>query len=168
MTDKLRTSKSLRPSRRSVLRNSTAGLALLSFSSAGFSQVDATASDFAKTSAYLTGKSALNAELSAALLRTFIAVEERFADKLSRLTRMIEAGGVAPEALHQMLAANAPDLVDLPQSILMGWYSGVVGSGASAVCVTYADNLANAAVKDVLSPPSYAYGPCNSWAAPPV
>jgi hypothetical protein len=159
--------------RRRILKLATATVALSSLplasaSTAEQSSTAASASDFAAVSQFLTGKSTLDAGVQDALFRAFMALDPAFAAKLAKLRTAIAADNITPENLHATLSASDPDLAKVPQEILTGWYLGVAGSGKRALCVTYANDLANAAVADVLSPPSYAYGPCNSWAEKPV
>jgi len=75
-----------------------------------------------------------------------------------------------PAALSAFPAREDAAASDLPTSkaILNGWYCGIVGSGAHATCVIYVAALMNAVVADVLTPPTYAFGPYGSWAARPV
>lgn len=155
------------PSRRKVLQGAAVGLVTAAAPGLAAAQTSAV-SDFAKVSSFLTGKNVLNNDVAAALLNAFTTIDPSFAGKLSRLSQLISSDVVTTDNLDRTLEGTSADLVHLPRSILSAWYMGVVGTGAESICVTYADNLANAAVSDVLSPPSYAYGPCNSWAARPV
>lgn len=168
------TSMAKSQSRRSVLKLATAAVAVTSVPFGATAAASATAStstvadDFSFVSTFLTGKASLDPDIEAALLKAFAALDTGFGAKLAALRTAITKDNVTAENLHETLSANDPDLANLPQAILAGWYLGVAGSGKHAICVTYANDLANAAVSDVLSPPSYAYGPCNSWAQKPI
>ncbi|WP_347556885.1 sugar dehydrogenase complex small subunit [Robbsia sp. KACC 23696] len=160
------------PARRGVLKLAAASVAVSSvpFAATGApaSVAGTAAEDFAVVSQFLTGKGTLDGTVQASLLKAFSALDPSFTAKLAKLRAVIGSGSVTADNLHESLGTSNPDLVKLPQEILAGWYLGVAGSGKHAICVTYANDLANAAVADVLSPPSYAYGPCNSWAQKPV
>ena len=126
--------------------------------------------DFVHVSRVLTGRKMFPAEYSAALLAAFSKFDNAFAEKLSRLRAYMDNNAVKAADLKAKLQAepSLADVANLPATILTGWYLGIVGSGEKAICVAYADALANQEVADVLRPPSYAYGAYGSWAAKPV
>ncbi|KAF7600640.1 MAG: hypothetical protein CGU28_03040 [Candidatus Dactylopiibacterium carminicum] len=157
--------------RRTILK----GLGLLAGASAfpavmlpAFAAAEA-ADDFVVISRMLTGREALSAEFAAALLQVFSRLDADFPAKLARLRSYVTQKQVDAAALADQLQADAgmADLAGLPKQILSGWYLGVVGSGARAICVTYTEALAHKCVADVLRPPSYAYGAYGTWAAKP-
>jgi len=133
---------------------------------AGNPATDPAVANFVALSEQLTGQPALSAELGGALLAAFRAQDAAFDTKTAALSTAL--ANLDADAPFPKPADGQPDLGKLSESILKGWFLGVAGSGKSAVCVAYAGDLANAAVADVLSPPSYAYGACGSWAKPPV
>ena len=124
--------------------------------------------DFSAVSQVLTGRASLDPALRDALLARFMAQDEQFPAKLRALRQLTDRFGHDPEAFGAQLKNDGADLAALRGQILQGWYLGVVGEGEKAVCVTYTGALANAAVADVLRPPSYAYGEYGSWKSQPA
>lgn len=109
--------------------------------------------DFIAVSRELTGKAELNATLALALHAALQKASPEFDAALLKLKDTLAAQGEPDKALVQ--------------TILQGWYLGVVGKGKKAVCVTFVEALSNRAVADVLVPPSYSYGRCGTWSAKP-
>jgi hypothetical protein len=56
----------------------------------------------------------------------------------------------------------------LPRRIVTAWYTGVVGEGARARCITFETSLMHQIVADRLNPPSYCHGVMEAgWTFPP-
>jgi len=130
----------------------------------------AISNDFITISIFLTGREKLSANYSTALYSALTKFDRTIPTKLSHLRAYIDANAISAADLKTKLSADPAiaDLVGLPALLLTGWYLGIVGSGDNAVCVAYADALANEEVADVLRPPSYAYGAYGSWATKPL
>jgi len=107
---------------------------------------------FMQISSALTARRDLDPSVGMALFAALHKSDPTFGGRLKALTTQADAGSSD--------TATAKD-------ILNAWYCGIVGTGAHAVCVTYVAALMNAAVADVLTPPTYAFGPYGSWAARP-
>lgn len=125
--------------------------------------------DFALISRYLTGRNTLPDDFGTALFDAFVKTDADFPQQLSRLNQWITRNSVPAAEISRRLPADSQvsDLAGLPALILTGWYLGIAGSGARAICVAYTSALANQDVAPVLNPPTYAYGTYGSWAAKP-
>lgn len=114
---------------------------------------------FLDVSRQLTGKPELNVVLGQALYPALQAAVTDLDATLARLQALLAQG--------EPIAAEHKAELALSQTMLQGWYLGVVGKGKKAVCITYVDALSNLAVADTLVPPSYSYGPCGTWQVKP-
>lgn len=158
--------------RRRMLQGATAlaAVSALPFSSQAFAQQAGAIADFTTVSQFLTGRSGLSTAFAQALWAAFTKTDAEFPTKISTLAKFISDNHSTASGLAAQLSADASakSIAGLPQAILSGWYLGVVGNGADAICVTYTEALANQNVADVLRPPSYSFGAYGTWAAKPV
>lgn len=97
-----------------------------------------------------------------------MADDASFFTAVGELLRFITDRGIDPAKLQTMLDDQASPLAALPRQIVTAWCLGIVGTGAAARCLAFETALNAVIVADVLRPPTYAYGPHGSWAAPPL
>jgi len=124
--------------------------------------------EFASVSRILTDRADLDQAIGNALYRAHADLDAQFASKVSKLMSFIKKNNATSATMDGLLKDHAPDLAPVAQQIASGWYLGIVGEGKDAKTVTYTNCLANLAVADVLTPPSYGYGSVYSWAEKPV
>jgi len=127
---------------------------------------DAAAQVFMRVSQTLIGRQDLNAALAQALHEALAAATPGYGSALDKLDAIL-ARQMPGQDQPPAFAADEKDAQALRLALLEGWYLGVVGKGPNARCLAYIDALSNRLVADVLTPPSYAYGPCGSWQARP-
>ena len=155
------------PHRRALLAGLAA--AYLSWTAAPADAQAASAQDaFLALSRFLTGRPSLDPGQAARLYEAFVAAAPRFGDELRALLVWIEARGIEADRLQPALDGEGSALASLPRRIMTAWYTGVVGEGAGARCVTFETSLMHQAVGDRLNPPSYCYGPHASWSEAPA
>lgn len=126
--------------------------------------------DFIDVSKTLTGKAELNLALALALYQAFQKTSgdaAAFDAGLAGLKAALAQGETLAQSDKTTFAEAQKAEQALSQALLSAWYLGTVGKAKKAVCVAYGETLSNAAVADVLVPPSFSYGPCGSWAAKP-
>lgn len=114
---------------------------------------DATMRHFMAVSGRLTGFTDLNAELGHRLITAFIQIVPNFRETLALLPATAEES--APTSAFE-------------QTVMTGWYEGVVQHEDNMACVAYVTALEHVLTADVLKPPSYAYGAYGSWQAKPL
>jgi hypothetical protein len=122
---------------------------------------------FFAASKFLTGRASLDPTQGGRLFDALSANAPRFEAEVRALLAYIEDQKIEPEQLQHALDAASSPLSALPRQIMTAWYSGIVGQGGSARCVTFETSLMYQAVADRLKPPSYCYGPPGSWSRKP-
>jgi Membrane bound FAD containing D-sorbitol dehydrogenase len=153
--------------RRAVL----SGLALVCLAAVvgpAAAQTGAAHEAFLDLSRLLTGRASLDAEQAVRLFEAFASGTPDFETGVQRLLAWIKEHNVDAVRLQQALDAEASALAGLPRQVMTAWYTGVVGEGAAARCVTFETSLMHQLVADRLNPPSYCYGPHGSWGSAPV
>ncbi len=123
---------------------------------------------FSIVSQTLTDRADLDPVIRSALYQALTQLDGQFPAKLAKLKAFIQDYTATSGNLDALLKEQAKDLAPVAQQVATAWYLGIVGSGKTSKTITYANTLANAAVADVLTPPSYGFGEVNSWAAKPV
>jgi hypothetical protein len=123
---------------------------------------------FVALSALLAGRQALDPVLARRLYDALAADDPGFPDAVQALLALINQRAIDPLQLQQVLDTEHSTLAPLPRKIVTGWFLGIVGNGDTARCLAFETALNAAIVADVLSPPSYAYGPYASWARKPT
>ena len=123
---------------------------------------------FINISSFLTGRSSLDPDSSARLYEALTLDNPQFGADLRELLIWVREHKIHPAELQKELDASAPRLANLPPKIMTAWYTGIVGEGAGARCVTFETSLMHQLVADRLDPPSYCYGPHGSWGNAPV
>ncbi|PLR30757.1 sorbitol dehydrogenase [Chimaeribacter coloradensis] len=123
--------------------------------------------DFIRLSQLLTGHPTLDADMAERLYQHMLTLYPDFTRQVQALAQFVEAERLSAENLHAAITRQQPALAALPAAILTAWYLGVVGTGKQAVCLAYENALMNQAVRDHLTPPSYAYGAYGTWATKP-
>jgi hypothetical protein len=123
---------------------------------------------FLAASKLLTGRPSLGSDDASRLYDALAADDPQFPAKVQALQALIEQGKIDPLDLQQVLDGESSALGALPRKIVTAWYTGVVGEGENARCVTFETNLLNVIVDDHLKPPSYCYGVYGSWAQKPM
>jgi hypothetical protein len=129
---------------------------------------DADSGAFVAVSAILVGKPSLDAGLAKRLYDALVADDTGFAAAASALLAFINERKVDPLQLQQVLDTEKSPLAALPRKIVTAWCLGIVGSGDRARCLAFEAALNAQMVADVLSPPTYAYGPYGSWSRKPA
>lgn len=153
--------------RRTIMKAvaAAAAAAALTTPASSFAAAD---DDFSIVSQTLTDRADLDPVIRSALYQALTQLDGQFPAKLAKLKAFIQDYTATSGNLDALLKEQAKDLAPVAQQVATAWYLGIVGSGKTSKTITYANTLANAAVADVLTPPSYGFGEVNSWAAKPV
>lgn len=122
---------------------------------------------FMTLSALLVGRGDLDPAQGKRLFDALSAEDAAFPTAAGDLLRLIEDRAIDPARLQGTLDEEASPFAALPRKIVTAWCLGVVGTGTAARCLAFETALNAAIVADVLKPPTYAFGPYGSWAAPP-
>lgn len=122
---------------------------------------------FLDLSRLLTGRASLDAEQGIRLFEAFASGTPGFGAAVGRLHARIKQQNVDAVRLQQALDAEGSPLAGLPRQVMTAWYTGIVGEGGAARCVTFETSLMHMLVADRLNPPCYCYGPHGSWMAAP-
>lgn len=123
---------------------------------------------FMQVSKILTGQGSLNAGQAARLYQALVSDEAAFGEQHQQLLAYINEHNADPMQLQKMLDAEKSPLATVPRRIVTAWYTGIVGDGGRARCITFETNLLNVLTSDRLKPPSYSYGVYGSWASQPA
>ena len=123
---------------------------------------------FLQLSTLLTGRSSLDTDQAARLHEALVADDPQFDDAVAAVLALIAEQKLDAGGLQQALDQQSSDLAPLPRRIMTAWYTGVVGEGAEARCLSFETALMHQAVADKLNPPSYCYGPYASWTEAPA
>ncbi|MDR3427426.1 sorbitol dehydrogenase family protein [Silvimonas sp.] len=160
------------PERRRLLLAAGITLGALTFSGSlvrrVFADTTPQSAAFLNLSQLLTGRKQLDAGIAQRFFSALGAQDNNFADKVMQI-----AGEAQTNSLHSVdelataLDQNKPELAKTLHSIIGAWYTGVVGEGANAVVITYADALMFDPVKDATAPPSYCHAAPLYWSAKP-
>ena len=129
---------------------------------------DAAQSAFLSASQTLTGQSSLDPEEASRLYNALIADDPRFADGVQALAKILDQRNIDLLQLQHVLDSENSPVAALPRKIVTAWYTGIVGEGEKARCITYETALMNVVVADKLQPPSYCYGAPGSWVEKPA
>ena len=157
--------------RRSFLVGLAGGAATLSLPLAGpvlAQEGESTLTRFLDVSRLLTRRRALDAVLARRIYEELNRVVPRFDYRIDAMRRFIDMQGIIDvEVLAAGLAREDRDLAGLLKTILSAWYTGVVGDGANAKLVAYANALMFDTVRDVVVVPSYCSAAPDYWTARP-
>jgi hypothetical protein len=123
---------------------------------------------FVALSALLAGRQALDQVQARRLYDALAADDRNFPAAAQALLALINQRAIDPLQLQQVLDTEQSALAPLPRKIVTAWFLGIVGNGDTARCLAFETALNAAIVADVLTPPSYAYGPYASWAVKPT
>jgi hypothetical protein len=123
---------------------------------------------FVALSALLAGRHALDQVQARRLYDALSADDPGFPGAVQALLALINQRAIDPMQLQQVLDTEQSALAPLPRKIVTAWFLGIVGNGATARCLAFETALNATIVADVLTPPSYAYGPYASWATKPT
>lgn len=129
---------------------------------------DAASGAFLALSAIIAGRQSLDAVQARRLYAALVADDAGFAAAAQALLQLINERNIDIGALQKTLDDEHSPLAAVPRKVATAWFSGIVGSGASARCLAYETALNAQIVADVLKPPSYGYGAYGSWTAKPV
>lgn len=126
---------------------------------------DTNAGDFTRLSEFLTGKT-LNPGLGARYLAALSKRDPQFAAKAGALRSFIESSNAS--GMDALMAAGFPSepLKQTATEIVLAWYLGIVGEGADAELISYADALMYRPARGALIVPTYGGGP-DSWGEKP-
>ncbi|MGE0257811.1 MAG: sugar dehydrogenase complex small subunit [Alphaproteobacteria bacterium] len=155
---------------RRMLLTGIAAACLSSFVPPGAAQPagDAGPETFLNISKFLTGRSSLDVGQSARLYEALAADLPKFEADIRALLALVVDRRIDAAHLQQILDAENSPLAALPRGIVTAWYTGIVGEGGAARCITFETSLMYQVVADRLRPPSYCYGTHGSWTEPPV
>jgi len=128
---------------------------------------DAAQDAFLSASQILTGQSSLDPEQASLLYSALIADDAQFAGGVQALAKILGQPNIDLLQLQRVLDNENSPVAALPRKIATAWYTGIVGEGEKARCVTYETALMNVVVADELQPPSYCYGAPGSWVKKP-
>jgi hypothetical protein len=123
---------------------------------------------FLAVSKLLTGRPSLDAGQAGRLYEALTDDDLEFQSRVQALLSWIDRRKIDMGHLQSTLDSEEPGLADLPRRIVSAWYTGVVGEGARARCITFETSLMHVAVADRLNPPSYCHGPHGNWLEAPV
>jgi hypothetical protein len=123
---------------------------------------------FLGLSRILTGRPSLDPAQAARLYEALVADSPQFQDDVRTLLVWIDERRIDAGQLQQALDAEQPALAALPRKIVTAWYTGIVGEGERARCITFETSLMYVVVADRLNPPSYCSGPYGSWVDKPA
>lgn len=156
------------PRRRDVLAGLLAASAAALIPPAVAAPAADTARDaFLAASKVLTGRSSLDPEDAARLYEALLADDPQFATSVQALAKTLDQQKIDLSQLQHVLDTEHSPLAALPRKIVTAWYTGIVGEGEKARCITYETALMNVIVADKLRPPSYCYGAPGSWVEKP-
>jgi hypothetical protein len=122
---------------------------------------------FLDLSRLLTGRASLDAEQGVRLFEALASGTPDFGTGIERLRAWISERNFDVGQLQQALDVEGSPLAGLPRRIMTAWYTGIVGEGGAARCITFETSLMHVVVADRLNPPSYCYGPHSSWSRQP-
>jgi hypothetical protein len=128
---------------------------------------DAAQDAFLSASQILTGQSSLDPGQASLLYSALIADDAQFAGGVQALAKILGQPNIDLLQLQRVLDNENSPVAALPRKIATAWYTGIVGEGEKARCVTYETALMNVVVADELQPPSYCYGAPGSWVKKP-
>jgi hypothetical protein len=129
---------------------------------------DAAQNAFLSASQILTGQSSLDPEQASLLYNALIADDAQFASGVQALAKILGQPNIDLLQLQHVLDKENSPVAALPRKIVTAWYTGIVGEGEKARCITYETALMNVVVADKLQPPSYCYGAPGSWVEKPA
>ena len=129
---------------------------------------DAAQNAFISASQILTGQSSLDPEQASLLYNALIADDTQFVSGVQALAKILGQPNIDLLQLQHVLDNENSPVAALPRKIVTAWYTGIVGEGEKARCITYETALMNVVVADKLQPPSYCYGAPGSWAEKPA
>jgi len=131
------------------------------------STTDAAHDAFLSASKMLTGRTSLDAQQASLLYDALIADDPQFAAEVQALVTVIDQRKIDPLQLQHALDDEHSPVAALTRKIVTAWYTGIVGDGEKARCITFETSMMNEIVSDKLKPPSYCYGGYGSWAEKP-
>ena len=129
---------------------------------------DAAQDAFLSASQILTGQSSLDPGQASLLYSALIADDAQFAGGVQALAKILGQPNIDLLQLQRVLDNENSPVAALPRKIATAWYTGIVGEGEKARCITYETALMNVVVADKLQPPSYCYGAPGSWVEKPA
>lgn len=122
--------------------------------------------DFLRLSVFLTGGKPLDATLAARYQTELAKDIEQFGSATAALARHI--ADTKPAHVDDLLATELDaGLRQTAKQIVSAWYLGIVGEGAKARLISYANALMYRPTEGALIIPSYGGGP-DSWGDKPV
>jgi hypothetical protein len=155
------------PERRALLTGLTAAC-LAPLVPPAFAQAASGQDNFLAVSKVLTGRPSLDLDQATRLYGALAADDPAFETEVRSLLAWMDDRRIDAAQLQRTLDAEGSALAALPRKIVGGWYTGIVGEGARARCVTFETSLMHQVVADRLGPPSYCYGGHGAWAEAPV
>lgn len=132
------------------------------------SAADAAENAFLSASQILTGQDSLDPEQASLLYNALTADDPQFAEGVQALAKILDQRKIELLQLQHVLENEGSPVAALPRKIVAAWYTGIIGEGEKARCVTYETALMNVVVVDKLRPPSYCYGAPGSWVEKPA
>jgi len=143
--------------------------ASLAFASPPLAAAVAPSASFRAISVSLTGLDQPDAILAQRLyswLHDHVPQLDSQLDTLSALLQQQPAANGS--SLLTLLGTQPKALNDLYQTLVSGWYLGIVGPLPHPQCIAFENIVSYQLVPDSLLPPSYAPGQPNFWTQPPA
>lgn len=157
------------PTRRALLASVSAAYAVSFVPRAIAAPVaEAAGPAFLAASKILTGRSSLDPAQASRLYDALLADDPQLAAGIQALLALIDQRKIDLLQLQHVLDNEHSPFAALPRKIVAAWYTGIVGDGEKARCITYETALMNVIVSDKLKPPSYCYGAPGSWVEKPA
>src|ERR1700686_3683129 len=111
---------------------------------------DAAHDAFLSASKMLTGRTSLDAQQASLLYDALIADDPQFAAEVQALVTVIDQRKIDPFQLQHVLDDEHSPIAALPRKIVTAWYTGIVGEGEKARCITFETSMMNEIVSDKL------------------
>ena len=122
--------------------------------------------DFMRLSSFVTGRNTLDATIGQRFLAGLAKRDATFGTHVSALLAYIDSQKFASMDAFLAAANVDPALKSTATHIVSAWYLGIVGDGADAELITYADSLMYQPTHGILAVPTYGPGPL-AWGPKP-
>jgi hypothetical protein len=130
-----------------------AAFCLATFARPAAAQTGTAHEAFLDLSRLLTGRASLDAGQGTRLFDAFVTGTPGFEAGVERLLAWIKEQNVDTGQLQQALDAERSPFAALPRQVMTAWYTGIVGEGGAARCITFETSLVHQLVADRLNPP---------------
>jgi hypothetical protein len=122
--------------------------------------------DFLSLSTQITGYEKPDLQLAQRLYTWLQNKQPQLQQNVANLSALL-ANNPGVESLQAQLATQPPEIAELYQSLLSGWYLGVVGKPTELSCIGFENIVSYRVMNDNFTPVSYCPGEPNFWTHPP-